>query len=107
MVEPVPELPNAIDELWLDSLKREALQFRFSVRQLLIFMTVAAVTLGMLRFMGGSSVMASVLGLVARGGLGVYAAGYEPPASMVMGWWMTLVLYVVVSILTALMSVFA
>ena len=80
---------------------KEQFRFQFSLRELLMTMTVAAVTLGILRLMGSAETAATLLGLVALFGLVIYAVGYEPPQVVVLGWWLTLVLYVGVSIFAA------
>ncbi len=51
--------------------------------------------------------MASVLGLIALAGLVVYGCGFEPPQNMVMAWWLILVLYVLISIFTAVWGAIA
>ena len=43
---PVPELPNEVDEAWLAAREKEAFRFQFSLRELLVTMTIAAVVLG-------------------------------------------------------------
>lgn len=102
----LPPLPNAIDELWQKSLAKESLRFQFSVRQLLILITVAAVVLGMMRLFGGAETLASVLGLVALFGLVLYAVGVEVPQVFALSWWVILALYVVLSLSTAILSLF-
>jgi len=81
-----------------------AYQFRFSMKQLIIAMTAAAITLAFVRFMGGPNQAATMLGLLALVGLVVHAAGYTPPAVVVLGWWFILVLYVLVSIAAGVWS---
>jgi len=103
----VPQLPNKVDDIWHESLKKESFRFRFSLRELLMLMTAAAVMLGLVRVVGGPAAAASVLGLVALSGLVVSACGYEPPQSIVLGWWLILVMYVLISIFTAVWSAFA
>ena len=96
-----PQPTNEIDSDFQAAIAKEPFRFQFSLRQLLLTMTAAAVALGMLRLMGSPEVTATVLGLVALFGLIIYAMGYEPPQVVVLGWWFTLVLYVGVSILAA------
>jgi hypothetical protein len=67
----------------------------FSLRELLITMTVAAVAVGLLRWLG-PEVLALVLGVVAVAGLVVHFAGFEPPGLVVLGWWLLLVIYLAV-----------
>lgn len=102
----MPPLPNAIDELWQKSLERESFRFQFSLRQLLMMITIAAVLLGMMRLFGGAEALASVLGLVALFGLILYATGVEAPQLIILGWWVILAMYVLLSITMAVLSVF-
>lgn len=97
-------LPNVIDEIWHESLKKESFRFQFSLRQLLILITAAGLVLGVMNLLGGAAVMASVLGLVALFGLVLYAVGVEAPQLLVLGWWIILVMYVLLSISTAILS---
>ena len=50
---------------------------------------------------------ATMLGFVALFGLVIHALGVEPPDVVVLGWWMILVLYVLLSIAVAVWSSFA
>lgn len=93
-----PPLPNQVDEIWQKSLEEQSFRFRFSLKELLVIMTLAAVLLGLMRLLGGPEASASVLGLVALGGLAAHALGAEPRQYVVLGWWVTLVLYVISSI---------
>lgn len=68
------------------------LKFAFSLKEALITMTVAAVTLGLIRWQGVDR-MAIVLGLVALVGLIVQATGFQAPRIVVLGWWLLLVMY--------------
>ncbi len=108
-MEAIEETPaNAVDEMWQQAAAtREPFRFQFSLRQMLIITTAAAVSLGLVRVFGGTEAMASVLGLIAMAGLVVYACGFEPPQNMVMAWWLVLVLYVLISIFTAVWGVIA
>ena len=76
-------------------------KFAFSLRELFIAMTVAAVVLGLLRLFGKDN-MALALGVVALLGLVVQAAGFDAPRMIVLGWWILLVLYLAVGVLAAL-----
>jgi hypothetical protein len=105
--EDAPTPANKVDEIWQEAAKEQAFHFQFSLREMLIVMTTAGVTLALVRVLGGPSATASVLGLVAMGGLVVYAFGYEPPQNMVLAWWLILVMYVLISICTAVWSAFA
>ncbi len=97
-VAPLPPLPNEVDEIWHKAREKREFQFRFSMRQLLAAMTAAAVIFGLVQLLGGPSAVATVLGLVALFGLVIHAIGVEPPDILVVGWWLILVLYVLLSI---------
>ncbi len=108
VVEDLPQAANAVDEIWQAEVKkREPFRFQFSLREMLIVFTASAVSLGLVRALGGAEAMASVLGLIALAGLVVYACGFEPPQNMVMAWWLILVLYVLISIFTAVWGAIA
>jgi len=102
LLDDVPQPSDATDAMWQASVKKEAFhfRFRFSLRELLMLMTAAAVTFGLIRILGGPAATESVLGLVALAGLIVFACGYEPPQNVVLGWWLILAMYVFISILT-------
>ena len=103
---PAP-LPNEVDEAWQEAMRREKFRFRFSLRQLLATMVVAALVMGIVHFMGSPANAAIMLGVVALAGLVIHAVGVEPPGILVLGWWLVLVMYVVVSIVAAVWSGFA
>jgi hypothetical protein len=106
----MPETPAPPDEIELarqEAQVKEPIRFQFSLRQLIMAMTTAAVLLGLVRILGGPAAMATLLGIVALVGLFVYAMGYEPPQIMIFGWWFTLVLYVLATAFTAIWSRFA
>jgi hypothetical protein len=107
-MEDLPQATNAVDEIWqAEAKKQEPFRFQFSLREMLIVFTAAAISLGLVRALGGAEAMASVLGLIALAGLVVYACGFEPPQNMVMAWWLILVLYVLISIFTAVWGAIA
>jgi hypothetical protein len=105
---PAPAAPS-VDEF--DQVRRRAarstFEFKFSLRELLISITAAAVLLGLVRLLGGPQYVATLLGFVALVGLVVHALGYEPVGIVAFGWWILLVLYIVLSIVTAIWSGFA
>lgn len=76
--------------------KRKAIRLAFSMKELMIAMTVSAVALGLLMMLG-PNLAAGVLGLMALVGLIVFAIGWEVPAALMLGWWVILVLYIGVS----------
>jgi hypothetical protein len=81
-------------------------QFKFSLQQLLLAITCAAVLLGLITALGGEFNAATLCGLVALFGLAVPAFGYRPPEIVVFGWWALLVLYVVLSLFAAVWASF-
>lgn len=96
--------PDPVDEF--EQVRQQsagrALDFRFSLAQLLIAITAAAVVLGGVSLLGGPQNAATLLGLIALAGLGAHALGYEPPGIVAFGWWVLLVLYIAVSIVAGL-----
>ena len=110
--EPLPEKPavtdSRFDEINADWQRENADQggfkFAFSMKELFITFTVAAITLGLVSWMGGSDNAALLLGLVALLGLIVQAFGVEMPAIVTLGWWMLMVLYILVSAWAAIFS---
>jgi hypothetical protein len=98
---PTEPLPNATDEAWQEAMSREKFRLRFSMGELMIAMTTAAVIFGLVQILGGASNTATLLGFVALVGLVVHALGFEPPNIVVLGWWFVLVLYVLLSITAA------
>jgi hypothetical protein len=90
-----------------DATARRKIRFRFSLRQLLTAMVSAAIIFGFVRFLGGPANTATMLGFIALAGLVIHAAGFEPPEIVILGWWLILVLYVLLSIVAAAWSGFA
>ena len=60
--------------------------------------TVAAVVLGVVNLLGGPANAATALGFLAVLGLAIHAIGIEPPSIIIPGWWLILVMYVLLSI---------
>lgn len=106
-ITPPPIMPNETDEVWQESMAQEKFRIRFSLRELMLAMTTAAVIFGLVYTLGGAANTATLLGFVALVGLVVHALGFEPPEIVVLGWWLILVLYVVLSIVAAMWSGFA
>ena len=77
--------------------RQSAFRFSFSMKELMITFTVAALILGFSTIVGAGNV-ALLLGLVAVGGLLVQAFGVEMPPLVVLGWWLLLVLYILLSL---------
>jgi hypothetical protein len=80
----------------------EPFRINFSLRSLMIALTVAVVSLGIIGLFGDPDATATILGSIAVFGLIVLALGFVPPQSVVLGWWFILVLYVVFSVAGAL-----
>jgi small-conductance mechanosensitive channel len=97
----VSSSPNAATDMWDESPAPESVPIRFSLRSLMIAITVAAVILGMIYFLGGPGPTATILGLIAFVGLVIHAVGFEPPQSLILGWWFILLLYVLLTIVGA------
>jgi hypothetical protein len=94
-------LPNEVDQVWQEAMEREKFQFRFSLAEMMIAMTTAAVVFGLIHVLGGASNTATLLGFVALLGLVIHALGFQPPSVVVLGWWLILVIYVLLSIVAA------
>jgi hypothetical protein len=103
-LETAPPIANEIDEAWQQARAGREFHFRFSMQQLLAAMTAAGVIFGLVQMLGGPANAATLLGLFALFGLIVHALGYEPPETVVLGWWLILVLYVLLSIAGAVWS---
>jgi hypothetical protein len=99
-------LPSEVDQAWQQAMAEEKFRFRFSLAELMIAMTTAAVIFGLVQILGGE-VAATMLGFIALFGLVIHALGVEPPSVVVLGWWMILALYVLLSIGVAVWSSFA
>jgi hypothetical protein len=89
--------PDPAADMWTEAPEPEPFRIRFSVRSLLIAMTVAAVGLGLISVLGAGP-MATILGLIAVAGLVVHALGFEPSQPVIFGWWFILLLYVLLTI---------
>jgi Ca2+/Na+ antiporter len=106
-IAPPPVLPNETDEAWQKSMAKEKFRIHFSLREMMLAMTTAAVMLGLIHILGGAAKTATLLGIIALLGLVVHAIGFEPPEIVVLGWWLILVMYVVLSLVAAMWSGFA
>jgi len=106
-IAPPPPLPNETDEVWQATMTQEKFRIRFSLREMMLAITAAAVILGLVQVLGGADKAATLLGFVALIGLVVHALGFEPPEIVVLGWWLILVLYVLLSIVAAMWGGFA
>jgi hypothetical protein len=73
------------------------LNFSFSLKEMLITFTAAAVLLGLVSLFGPGP-LAILLGMIALGGLVAQAVGLEAPVIVVFGWWILLVLYLLLGL---------
>lgn len=102
--------PNKVDATLNDALGEAIKQgrefrFSFSLKHMMMAVTIAVVVLGLSQILGGYFTF--LLGVVAGVGLGVHVAGFEPPELVVMGWWVVLAVYVLMSIGGIFMAGFA
>ena len=95
--------PNEATDMREADPEPEPFSFNFSLRSLMIAMTVAAVSLGMIHFLGGPVPTATILGAIAFVGLIALALGFAPPQSLILGWWFILLLYVLLSVAGAVL----
>ncbi len=103
---PVPTSAPKVDSEEFDRIKADwqreneaqpAFRFSFSMKELMITFTVATLVLGLSTILGAGNV-SLLLGLVALAGLLVQAFGVEMPPLVVLGWWLLLVLYILLSL---------
>jgi hypothetical protein len=101
---PAPARPAADDDgPWEAEPPEPSREFRFafSLKQVMITMTAAAVFLAVLRFVNVEA-LTLTLGLLALVGLAVQTFGFvDPPPAVVFGWWILLVLYLALGLLAA------
>lgn len=90
--EPVEE-----EAFEVDSPSRPEFRFAFSIKELLITTGVAAVVMGLLSIFGAYA-LSMGLGLIALTGIAANAMGYDPPRHIVLGWWILLVMYLLVGL---------
>ena len=99
----VASSPSEPVDMWEAEPEPEPISFNFSLRSLMIAMTVAAVSLGMIHYLGGPGPTATILGAIAFVGLIVLALGFAPPQSLILGWWFILLLYVLLTVAGAVL----
>ncbi len=99
---PLP--PPGADDSFHKVMTKPKFRFQFSLKQLLTLMFVCAFMLGLIQYFGGPAPTATMLGVIALGGLVIHAVGYEPPEIFVLGWWLLLVLYVLLSVVGLIWS---
>ena len=94
------ELPTAIDDESVVSVE-PAWRFSFSLKEMFAALTAAAVVFGLVHVLGGPENAALFLGMIALAGLVLQLFGFEAPPVVILGWWLLLVLYIVVSLWAA------
>ncbi len=77
--------------------KRPELNFSFSLKEMFITFIVAALLLGLVRLFGPGP-LAMFFGMIALAGLIAQAVGVETPPIAVFGWWILLVLYILLGL---------
>lgn len=93
-----PIEPLGENDTLLPRTSKPKFRFQFSLKQLLTLMFVCAFLLGLIQFLGGPGPTATMLGVIALGGLIIHAMGYEPPEIFIFGWWLLLALYVLLGL---------
>ena len=98
---------EASSEKLLPKMGTSSVKIAYSTKEILIAITGASVALGLLKLIGvglGIELLTGCLGLLAVAGLVAFAIGLAIPPAIVLGWWITLLLYILVSIVGALMG---
>jgi hypothetical protein len=101
-VEIAPDVSESMNEIATSlepPVEREPLRFQFSMRELAIAITVSAISLGLVRFIGGPTVAATLFGAIAIAGLLAFVTRFEPPNFVLLSWWVILLMYVVLTLL--------
>lgn len=83
--------------------EKPALTFSFSLKQLFWAITVAGLVLAIATLFGPQNA-SWLLGAIAVLGLAIHVMGFELPGIIVFGWWILLVLYVLMSLWAIFMS---
>ena len=100
--EPIPKIPREefekVNDQWTAAAEQEpAFHFSFSLKEMFATLTAAAVALGMITFLGDQATI--IVGLIALAGLVAQAMGYAAPPILILGWWLMLVLYILLSLM--------
>ena len=91
-----------VNDEWDAAISQQpAFDFSFSMKEMFAAFTAAAVVLGLAHFLDDGQYAALLFGMIALVGLVVQAVGYEPPALLILGWWLMLVLYILLSLMGA------
>jgi hypothetical protein len=83
--------------------EKPALTFSFSLKQLFWAFTVVAFIMG-LAYLVGPENASWMLGAIAVLGLAIHVMGFELPGIIVFGWWVLLVVYVIMSLFAIFVS---
>ena len=94
-----PFPPNDTDQAWQEAMSQQSFSFRSRWRADRRD-DDGAIIFGLVH-LGGASNAATLLSFVALIGLIVHALGFDPPNIVVLGWWIILVLYVMLSVAAA------
>ncbi len=92
---PLDEVDEGLEPVY--SRPRAEFKFAFSIKEMLITTAAAAVVLALVRLIGPNS-LAITLGGVALAGLVANALGYDAPRHVILGWWLLLVMYLIVGL---------
>jgi hypothetical protein len=101
-LEEASRRPTQYDDVVETVVLPRGFRWQFSLAQMLVVITIAAVLLGLGSAIGGMAGLATICGLVALAGLIVPVFGLNPPEVVVFGWWLVLALYVVLSLSAAI-----
>ncbi len=97
---------HAADDMWDASPDEEQkFRLRLSPSELMV-VGVCLVVLSGLIVAWGLSTTATMIGFIALGGLVLHAMGVDPPYEVAFGWWVLLLLYVLLSIVAAISGSF-
>lgn len=88
------------DEEFAEAVDDQRFRLSFSMRDLLIAFTIAAVVIG-LSTLFGVKALALLLGILAVAGLTAFGIGLKPPPVVVTVWWVTMALYILLSLARA------
>jgi hypothetical protein len=95
---PSPHIPSSLEPRYLGALPPpEAEPLRYSLRELLILMTLSAVLLSTIRLLGAAT-FAAVSGVMAFAML-IFISVAKPQNGIIhIGWWILMVIYLIASV---------
>ncbi len=103
---PVEEAPQEeeSEDMWSAEVEEDKkFRLRFSLRELMVAAVCVAVLIGLI-VTWTLPITATAMGFIALGGLMLHAMGFEPPYEVAFAWWVLLLLYVLLSIVAAVVS---